>query len=302
MDMKFNKQFVDGFSDDKTTLKNEKPFKKFFEKATVAGLVAGMIAGALFGLAGCGDGGHSAGNLPTPPIPDSDTPELPPIAVEDATLEDLVSDYHNQAVNFVIDNIEEKVVGTRDLVSREVTISANSKNEINRVDYAYTYKEDETKRAFSFASVEILNPVDIDKIIDGELLDDVQTVVTQNDIFKFDAFVNKERQDFSAAAKKTLEKFYDVKLEDDVNLYSQGVSVHNNNYAFSVLDVSEKEVNVYSFDVVRSVVDTEENLLKNMDNSIMISNFEDDKYEMEGVNIISDNYIQNYKFYSNNKE
>lgn len=116
------------------------------------------------------------------------------------------------------------MVGTKEVLSENWGLTANSEDELSQLRLFYTYKQDETARATAVADVNFTNPIDLDEIVDGSVdASSAEFTSTSEIVFEFDAKENFQNQDLANALYKLVGDSSSTMTYQEIELNRNGV-------------------------------------------------------------------------------
>ncbi len=211
------------------TLKSKKP-RALLKKLGAFLAIAGIGVASALGFVGCVD---SSSPTPTPTPTPGPGPVVPPVTIT-MTFDDFINDHSSDAVRFFEDNIRPAVVENKDVKAENWHLNdKDGDNKVESASMSFVYSLNDTERAVQVANV-TFNPVDVQDIVDGKVTS-VNTTVSREDVFTFDAKVNYQNQDLATALYNAANINSDTKLFQDTGI---GNSIRQ----FIVLDMSDTDI------------------------------------------------------------
>lgn len=231
------------------------------------------------GFAAC----NTTPNTPVPPPSGSedepkedDTPPVPAL-----TFDSFIKNYKTVAVKFFEDNVRPAVVENKDVKAENWHLNdKDGDNKVESASMSFVYSLNETERAVQVANVSF-NPVDVQDIVDGKV-NSINTTVSREDVFTFDAKENYQNQDLATALYNT------AKVNADTKLFYE-ISAPENYRQFEIVDMKNNSVTI-------SLVATEKGNGTNADFIYNLSNSSDVRYKtksetkLDGVSLYSTAY------------
>lgn len=160
-----------------------------------------------------------------------------PVVVENMKMDNFLAENQAIAEMFIGDNIRPQAItaADEDVKSEKCTlVASSSKEELHAVNFVYTVKLDDTKRAVKISTVTLNEDLPFNNIVEhyssqsklasGDLVKAEDVTVKTDTIFEFDAKINHDKQNVADAIFKAINSKSDLKLYAEQETTQAGYS------------------------------------------------------------------------------
>ncbi len=220
-------------------------------------------------------------------LPDDSSSQKPhPEPVTNISFEEFMRDYSDLALSFADEYVKDDLLDNKTPLSQTWGFHANDENELDSVSLTYTYSSLDTKRILEVANATFTEPIDLDKIVAGEVsASDTLNQITRETAFEFDAKTSYLKQDFAS----TLFNF--VSTSDNTIKYFSEIESENERLRnFRIAEQTSDTIYVYNLLVVGK---TDAEVIENLNVSYNYNLSEYASYPLgddQSVTISTENY------------